>query len=577
VRVAWLNDLPLEGYGSGAELSSKLIIKEGIRRGHDIDVVLPHTFTTKGYDLFIIKNVVSFSKALLGELLKENYVNYPSDYAWCKWRLWYAMLPKCKKCKGIEFWKDFYDLSKLNIFLSPLHKRAYEYVLGKLKGICIPSPIDTSLFYDMKLPREKNSVICINPFSFKGVDNLVTFAEEHKQYKYYWAGNSDVEGKLINFKKLGYIPYQELNRILNRCEYWIEQPSTPQPCFPGFAKVLTEDGWRSIRSIKVGTKVVTHLGRLKKVTATHRRVAKEMTFIQLKIRTTWPFRAFRVTPKHPLLTSEGWTEANKIKGELLGLGKPCLGCGKPIFTFLRVCSRTCQQKTRTFKVKKPALHNLSVPSSKLGYIAGMLDGEGNITSRFDYRYRKAYHPYLKITNTNLDSLKFIQSSTGMGNIRRKKDKKRKRPIYEWFVEKKDDIYTLLTYLSPCLIVKKALAQKVLETFRKLKNSPPKKLWNVSTDFMLAKVPVRYVTTYKLKKGIDVYNLDVEEEHSYIAEGVVAHNCERQSLEAKLAGCNIITNDMVGATSYSWFKDLSRLRKEVSEAPKRFWNEVEKRL
>ena len=227
--IAYLNDISLEA-GSGAELSSKAIIREGIRRGYDIDVLLFQTFTTKGYDLFIIKNVVSFTKDQLKLVMQKPYINYPSDQAFCKWRLYYNMQPKCKKCKGINFWKEFYQRSKHNIFLSPLHKRAYEYALGKLKGVCIPSPIDTSLFYDMKLKRERKSVICLNPYSFKGVDNLVDFAEKHREYKYYWAGNSDAEHKLVNFTKLGYIPYQELNRILNRCEYWLELPDSPQPC-----------------------------------------------------------------------------------------------------------------------------------------------------------------------------------------------------------------------------------------------------------------------------------------------------------------------------------------------------------
>lgn len=44
------------------------------------------------------------------------------------------------------------------------------------------------------------------------------------------------------------------------------------PCFPAGALVLCEDGFRSIETVKVGDKVVTHKGRLKKVLATgHKR------------------------------------------------------------------------------------------------------------------------------------------------------------------------------------------------------------------------------------------------------------------------------------------------------------------
>ena len=52
-------------------------------------------------------------------------------------------------------------------------------------------------------------------------------------------------------------------------------------------------------------------------------------------------------------------------------------------------------------------------------------------------------------------------------------------------------------------------------------------------------------------------------------------CERVVLEAYLAGCKIIGNRLIGALSYRWFKSRDLVARHVREAPKRFWDAVEK--
>ena len=50
--------------------------------------------------------------------------------------------------------------------------------------------------------------------------------------------------------------------------------------------------------------------------------------------------------------------------------------------------------------------------------------------------------------------------------------------------------------------------------------------------------------------------------------------ERVAAEALLAGCQLITNELVGATSYPWFQSREEVAKHCGEAPLRFWEHLE---
>ncbi|MBU2534475.1 MAG: hypothetical protein KKB37_17180 [Alphaproteobacteria bacterium] len=51
--------------------------------------------------------------------------------------------------------------------------------------------------------------------------------------------------------------------------------------------------------------------------------------------------------------------------------------------------------------------------------------------------------------------------------------------------------------------------------------------------------------------------------------------ERTVPEAYLAGCNIWANRLVGALSYDWFKSREEVVEHCSNAPKLFWEEIER--
>lgn len=52
---------------------------------------------------------------------------------------------------------------------------------------------------------------------------------------------------------------------------------------------------------------------------------------------------------------------------------------------------------------------------------------------------------------------------------------------------------------------------------------------------------------------------------------------RTIVEAKLAGCRIITNKLVGATSWDWFPNIETMTKALTKAPEDFWSNVEESI
>jgi len=246
VRVLWIDDYnPMEG-GGGSALNDRLLIAEGIRRGHEIIVVTPGSGVFHDYDVVTVHNVYSFDKKVLEKLTEGKPVIFHShDYNFCRWRLYFPMKDRCRNCKHAKWWRKF--LSKCRcVFLSPLHKAAWEFVFGELNADTVPSAIDVNLFKDMKVGREKDSYLAVNPYTFKGADNLVEFQRKHPG-KYYWLGTTDVREKFRHWVYLGVKKYEELPYVYSRYEYLLHLPSSPSP----FDRVVAE-------AYLCGMKVITN-------------------------------------------------------------------------------------------------------------------------------------------------------------------------------------------------------------------------------------------------------------------------------------------------------------------------------
>lgn len=239
MRIGWLQDTNPFAPGGGAEMNDRLHIMEGLRRGHDIitivgaDGALELERPMEGY---VISNARSFRPATFDMLLEKKapYVMFYHDYD-CRWRLFFPMQEKCKVCYSRDRWLPVHEGAKLRIWLSKLHREAWLHVYPELEDLpylLAPSAVDPDQFFDMGLPRE--GAIAINVHApFKGRDNFIQWALNYPETPVTLVGldknDPDTDKFPGNVTAVGRVPNFKLNELLNRHEFLVELPATPQP------------------------------------------------------------------------------------------------------------------------------------------------------------------------------------------------------------------------------------------------------------------------------------------------------------------------------------------------------------
>jgi len=111
---------------------------------------------------------------------------------------------------------------------------------------------------------------------------------------------------------------------------------------------------------------------------------------------------------------------------------------------------------------------------QIGYLAGILDGEGCIRITEIYDKKRDYYGYgcrIHITNTNLKVLEFIKNYTELGKIHLEKQSKfeQYKAVYVWYISHRKDIKEFLNIIIEHLIIKKEKANLMLEFVNLLEN------------------------------------------------------------------------------------------------------------
>jgi len=119
----------------------------------------------------------------------------------------------------------------------------------------------------------------------------------------------------------------------------------------------------------------------------------------------------------------------------------------------------------------PAMERLTKDSSpeqtslapeELGYIAGVIDGEGTIGLRGSIKGRPHWYcPHIMIGNSNLEMLKFIQKLIGGRIYTRKFPDTNNKNCYTINWQSIADVDRILRLILPLLIVKRPQAELLL--------------------------------------------------------------------------------------------------------------------
>ena len=375
------------------------------------------------------------------------------------------------------------------------------------------------------------------------------------------------------------------NNIGRKAADWLPTVSPIHPyCFNSPAvKIYTSRGWKKIKDIRVGDLVLTHKGRFKRVTQLHiRRCDDNERIYEIEYKTDNKNNGFvrRITGNHPVLTSRGWKRVDEltVSDKLFTPTFICQECGDKIRiscfndSSLSLICLNCRRKGSAINQWKNEdfREYMSVKTHEQ-----MLERYKNMSYedrlRISDKARKTLaekykdgHPWMveaikKANKTNGKKKTFIERKllyfcerlgvktiTNMCLKNRNNRFRNKAKCYfpdifipslgiileadgmQWHKDKKydenrdkdiKDIWGFDTFrFSEDDIVNHG--DEVFNELQRLFNNHRGNYGIKVTEI----VSIKRVKTVVIGKDRNLYNFSVEDDESYIADGIVVHNC-----------------------------------------------------
>ncbi|OLC12635.1 MAG: hypothetical protein AUH29_15730 [Candidatus Rokubacteria bacterium 13_1_40CM_69_27] len=347
--------------------------------------------------------------------------------------------------------------------------------------------------------------------------------------------------------------------------------------------VYTADGYRPIKDIKIGDLVLTHRGRFRPVTYVrpHETLPKGSEVIRLSLQ---PDEARRrplhltVTPEHPFLIGGIWKPAGAIKNgdRVTALGDRCEVCGRSYFVrydryesrTYRTCSYRCHNK-RVYH--NPEAREKIRRSMLAQYATGVRDA-ASIARRANQRTRELvalgqakiqqltraerYRGRVVVAERITAGLR--RGVIGFGEVELKAILDRLGARYVHLFALPDTAFLfdfclpddkiLIEVRGPGFngdtqlraIGKEQLAKQrgylvlnlwwvqIIEYPDTIEEFLRRILHNHRGEYTFVEATVVAVTQGRTRADFRLYNIGVEEDESYVAAGVVSHNCRPPS-------------------------------------------------
>lgn len=300
---------------------------------------------------------------------------------------------------------------------------------------------------------------------------------------------------------------------MNELQTGTNQPPIHSNCFlHRTVNVMTEEGEKNINLIRIGDKVLTHKGRYRpviKILDDNKRYNGEAIRIQYKgkvIGESNKRNSITVTPEHPFLTSRGWIQARdlELNDNLFILCNYCQYCGNKIPFWKKSCSSKCSM-TSECKEK------ISIKNS------GINNGMFGITKENHPRWnggkiwwRGKEWDETKLKARNRDKFKCQECGmTEDDHIKRYNSPLHVHHINPYRYSKNNSLENLKTLCVGC--------------HSRIEGTTRHEILNKGgAEFMI--IPILKIEQLKNFKGERKYNFSVEEDESYVAEGIINHNC-----------------------------------------------------
>lgn len=332
-------------------------------------------------------------------------------------------------------------------------------------------------------------------------------------------------------------------------------------CVTAKAKILTQNGSKKISEIQVGEEVYTHKNNLRKVVRTFKRLYFG-EFVKIKFGSMgghafihFPSRPHpelpancevSATPEHPIFTNEGWRPIGEIKaGDMVSVvANRCISCKKLIPYWTVACSSKCMHAAfPDIRIKvgnasrghpnylesffnnpiwkeewlAKTLQNKKMNSHEF-YISLLIKEAGGTSFQFTGNGQKVIGGFCPdFVSEDLKAIIEYQGRSGARDALLGRDQERRLQAF------RNKGYTVLVLNT------KDDFERPEEAIQKIRSFIGESVSIlVKTDPEFIFVPVRKVQRFKMKnpkRPRAVYNLEVEEDNSYICQGIAMHNCE----------------------------------------------------
>lgn len=253
MRINFVSFLHPEKFHGGGELDNRMIIAQGKKMGHDIRIgarvnnkYLSRLIAPKmnelhqSPDLWILSDLfnvpeyrLSYKKDWLENIIhSEPYVHVDNAYVdLCS----NGALPcggnkeQCPKPCGYPLSEKLYANSRLNIFLSPLHKKIANSLLGNKyadRSFIVRPLIDVEKFYATNVARDIDYLYVGTVSNYKGYQELKQRFNQEKNFLFI---GKNATGEELFGQHIEHVENSSLVNYFNRSKNFVHLPKWYEP------------------------------------------------------------------------------------------------------------------------------------------------------------------------------------------------------------------------------------------------------------------------------------------------------------------------------------------------------------
>lgn len=310
--------------------------------------------------------------------------------------------------------------------------------------------------------------------------------------------------------------YQDVERnididpdIFKGKTYKIGLVSDTHLCLSSRTKIITNTGIKRINRIKSGDLVLTHKNRFQKVIKTYKSSSKGKKLLEIRFRMGGTNDKIVITPNHPMLVwrshlGEVWLYAGEVrKGDfVLSIPVKCRWCGASIPYWRKTCNE-CDPYTKSKARARKERWMMNYDKSKneqshyyrdiLPYAEKLRQDGWRVIP-----IGRVYPDIIGIKNDKIVAFE-IESSYRNGS----------RGQYKYSIPEMSGLYDKVEWIF-------LKERKKYRNWRYQYTEPNK-------DGLIG---IQVVGVKQVEMARYLYNLEVEEDNSYIANNVAVHNCSR---------------------------------------------------